>query len=185
MSEIVLQDYSQQWALAFDELKLVYQTALGNLVADVQHVGSTSVVGLVAKPVIDIDIIIPDNACLPQVIIKLSELGYVHSCDLGRTGREAFKLVENAGRWPKHNLYVCLADSLSLRNHLVLRDFLRTNPDSVKQYSVLKKELAIKYAHNIDLYVEGKTAFITDILRRAGFSETALLDITEANKAKL
>ncbi|HLP21851.1 MAG TPA: GrpB family protein [Chitinophagales bacterium] len=185
MSEIIIQDYSPQWPLAFEKLKSAYQIALGLLIADVQHEGSTSVVGLAAKPVIDIDIIIPDNECLPQVVVKLGELGYKHRGDLGIAGREAFTLIANVHQWPKHNLYVCMADSISLKNHLALRDWLRCHPESVREYSELKKQLAIKYAHNIDLYVEGKTAFITDILRRAGFNETALQEITNANKAKL
>lgn len=181
MSEIVIQDYSSQWPLAFQELKLWYLSALGSLITDVQHVGSTSVAGLAAKPVIDMDIIIEDSQLLPQVIVILSQLGYQHRGNLGIAGREAFKLEEDPNRWPKHNLYVCPANNIHLKNHLLFRDFLRNNPDTANRYGALKKELAVKYTGNIELYVEAKTAFIIDILRKSGLDEATLSSITDAN----
>lgn len=187
---IIIEDYNTQWAEWFAELKALYQKQLAGLFIAIEHVGSTSVQGLAAKPVIDIDIIIEDTRHLAQIIEKLEQLGYKHVGDLGITGREAFKrlsdLTPMAGSFrqlPKHNLYVCPANSLSLQNHLQLRDYLRNHPDTAKKYGDLKKQLAIKYAQDMDRYVEGKTEFITNILKLVGFSNNDLENIALQNKA--
>lgn len=81
-------------------------------------------------------------------------------------------------------LYICIADSPSLLNHLHLRNYLLANPSAVQAYSQLKRELAAKYPNDIGSYVEGKTAFITAILKQTGFNEVVLKNIEEQNRAK-
>ena len=185
MSKVVVEKYSTEWPLQFELLKQEYETAIQGIPVDIQHVGSTSVPGMVAKPVIDIDIIIDSADLLPLVIERLSDIGYAHVGDLGIAGREAFKYNQVTGgcNKPKHNLYVCLAGCASLQNHLMLRNYLRANADVANQYSALKTELASRYADDIDLYVEGKTAFIVDILNKCGMATDYLNDIVAANKA--
>lgn len=187
--KIVVEDYSPSWALTFQALKSVYALHLGSLIVDIQHVGSTSVVGLTAKPVIDIDIIIDSPAHLPDIIQKLALLGYDHRGNLGITDREAFKeksdqvpLDGSQRTWLKHHLYVCPADSISLKNHLTLRDFLRNNPEKANEYGELKKRLAAENPYNMDLYIARKTPFITAILKTAGFDDTTLHHIAQENQ---
>ncbi len=187
---VVIEPYNPDWAKTFAGLKSIYQKHLIGLIIEVEHVGSTAVVGLVAKPVIDIDIIIDSRAKLPAVIERLLQLGYNHAGDLGITDREAFKRVSDLSPtdgslriWPKHNLYVCPIESVSLKNHLQLRDFLRANPERAKEYGELKKQLAAKYPNDMDRYVEGKTAFIIEILKTFGFNQSELQNITLQNKA--
>lgn len=188
-TEILIEDYSPAWALIFRELKSIYQLHLGNLVHDIQHIGSTSVYGLAAKPIIDIDIIIKERKNLNPVIEKLALLGYIHQGNLGITDRDAFKrksdktpLDGSLRTWQQHNLYVCPSDSISLKNHLVFRDHLRNNPQKAKEYGELKKRLAFENPNEIDLYVERKTPFIIAILKEAGFDDIALDNITQENK---
>lgn len=185
MSKVIVQEYSAEWPLQFEQLKLEYENALQGIALDIQHVGSTSVPGMAAKPVIDIDIIINSGSLLPLIIERLAVIGYAYVGDLGIAGREAFKYngTLTGKSKPKHNLYVCIAGCVSLQNHLLLRNYLRTNTPAANQYSNLKKELAFKYADNIDLYIEGKTAFIVDILNKCGMATDYLNDITAANKA--
>lgn len=187
--KIVVEDYSPSWALTFQALKSVYALHLGDLNVDIQHVGSTSVEELAAKPVIDIDIIIDSPAHLPDIIQKLALLGYDHRGNLGITDREAFKgktdqvPLDGSGRtWPKHHLYVCPADSISLKNHLALRDFLRNNPAKAKEYGELKKQLAAENPYNMDLYIARKTPFITAILKATGFDDSTLHHIAQENQ---
>lgn len=130
---------------------------------DIQHVGSTSVPGLCAKPIIDIDIIVADRAKLASVATALQDISYRHLGDLGIPGREAFKADDHA---ITHHLYACLADSPALKNHLTLRDHLRSHPTDREAYGALKRELARKFPHDIDSYIAGKTAFIEGILAR-------------------
>jgi GrpB-like predicted nucleotidyltransferase (UPF0157 family) len=190
LHKIFIQEYSPEWPKVFEQLKAVYESHLGNLIIEVQHVGSTSVEGLAAKPVIDIDLIIESNQILPEIIKKLGSLGYEYAGDLGIIDREAFRRnsdnvpVDGTNRlWQKHNLYVCPKEGVSLRNHLALRDHLRNNPEKAKEYGDLKKRLALQNPDNIDLYVEGKTLFIVGILKSAGFGMDELSSITEQNRA--
>ena len=88
---VVVVDYSPEWPLAFEQLKQLYTATLNGLITDIQHVGSTSVPGLAAKPVIDIDVIIESSHQLAPVVDKLAAIGYQHCGNLGIEGREAFK----------------------------------------------------------------------------------------------
>lgn len=187
---ITVVPYTTVWADTFAQLAGIYRAQLGQLITGIEHVGSTSVPGLAAKPIIDIDILIQDAAGLPPVVAVLEQLGYTWRGDLGIPGREAFgrnadtsPLDGNGTLWPAHNLYVCVEGCVSLKNHLQLRNYLRQHPDAARQYGTLKQELAVKYPHDIDSYVEGKTAFITRILAHTGMEEDALKNITAQNKA--
>ncbi|MRG45543.1 GrpB family protein [Chitinophaga sp. SYP-B3965] len=176
---ITIEAYSEQWPLAFRELQAIFNQHLEHLISSIEHVGSTAVPGLAAKPIIDIDIIIKDKSRFEEITAILKTLGYTHEGDRGIPGREAF----SGPLQPKHHLYVCLEDSISLKNHLLLRNYLRSHPEKAREYGELKKQLAEKYPDNIDLYVENKTAFITDILKETGLDADKLQDITTQNKA--
>lgn len=187
--EIIIEDYNPKWAEEFKKLKQVYLTKLEDINVDIQHVGSTSVKGLSAKPIIDIDIIVDNEEELNKVIQFLDELGYIHMGNLGIKGREAFKRRSGkvpykigVDKWYSHNLYVCIRGCISLENHLRFRDYLRKNPDAVIKYGNLKKELSIKYKYDIDSYIEKKTAFITDILNKSGISKQDIDEIKNMNK---
>ncbi|WP_139070830.1 GrpB family protein, partial [Paenibacillus sp. KS1] len=75
---VVIEDYNDAWPVMFNELKDILRDKLGELALTIEHVGSTSVPGLSAKPIIDIDIVIDSMSLLPQVVGMLSELGYFH-----------------------------------------------------------------------------------------------------------
>jgi GrpB-like predicted nucleotidyltransferase (UPF0157 family) len=188
---IIIEDYSPEWAVTFEQLKAIYQSHLNHLIIGIEHVGSTSVVGLAAKPVIDIDIIIDNKETLYTIIRKLKSLGYDHRGNLGISDREAFKCqTEHAPIdgtmkiWPKHHLYVCPLDSVSLKNHLTLRNFLRNNPEKAKAYGELKKKLALENPYDINLYIERKTPFIVEVLKNGDFNETEIENITQENAQK-
>ena len=186
---IIIENYSPQWPVAFEQLKTVYNSRLQPFIEGIEHVGSTAVPGLAAKPILDIDIIIKDKTHFGRIKATLESWGYYYEGERGIPGREAFAKQtgttpeDGSGKnWPAHHLYVCLQDSYSLRNHLSLRDFLRTNPGIAEQYGQLKKQLAEKYRYDIDSYVENKTAFITAILEKTGFDQAVLNNITMQNK---
>mgnify|MGYP002777033281 CR=1 FL=1 len=171
---IQIVDYTPQWAVTFSELKQVLWSKLGNLVRNIEHIGSTSVIGLAAKPIIDLDIIIESNALLPTVISCLQELGYWYEGDKGIKGREAFARKDNdvpddgTGKiWQNHHLYVCPQDSEALARHLTFRDYLRSHPQEALAYGELKRQLAQQFPHDIDAYLEGKSPFIEEIMQQA------------------
>lgn len=171
--EIVVSNYDPQWPQIFTELKEIFKTALGELALRIEHVGSTSVPGLAAKPTIDIDVVIESPDLLPQVAEKLAKLGYIHNGDQGIPGREAFLRPDpsvphtDPGRhWMRHNLYVCAKDARELARHTAFRDYLRQHPEAVQEYSALKRQLAQQFTFDIDGYVDGKSDFIQSIYRR-------------------
>lgn len=186
-TKVIVSDYNPQWVEDFCTLKKIFTGVLKGLETDIQHVGSTSVPGLAAKPVIDIDIIIKNEYSLPSVARRLESIGYIHRGNLGIPQRESFKhltdIVDGA-MLPIHNLYVCIEGSDSLKNHLALRDYLLAHPEKAAEYSNLKKQLMAEFPENIDKYVEGKTPFIVAALKECGFSPEALEAIADVNKAK-
>ena len=188
--EIIVVDYDPEWAEEFKRFKEIYSETISELKFDIQHVGSTSVKGLAAKPIIDIDIIVESDNDKPEIIKKLERLGYKHMGDLGIKGREAFKPNdENAPyntkyeNWMEHHLYLIEKNNVNLINHLKLREYLRKNPNAVKAYGNLKKELATRYKHDIDSYIENKTALITSFLQEMGMTREELGSIFEDNKS--
>ena len=178
---IVVVEYDSSWPLTFANLQAPILEALRDVALAVEHVGSTSVPGLAAKPIIDIDVVLATRTELPVTIGRLASLGYVHRGNLGIEDREAF---ENPPHLPPHHLYVCVQGSAALQNHLSVRDYLRRTPAAVTVYGRLKKDLAEKFPTDIDSYVEGKTDFLLDVLRAAGFSDGVLEDIRAANRKK-
>jgi GrpB-like predicted nucleotidyltransferase (UPF0157 family) len=171
-------DYNPEWPEQFHRLRDRIWPSVRDIAVAVEHVGSTSVPGLAAKPVIDLDIVIASRGGVSEVAMRLTQLGYEHRGNLGVEDREAFTTPKNQ---PAHNLYVCPSDSLALRNHVTLRDHLRGHPTDVAAYSKLKKRLAEQFAHDVDGYVAGKTDFILSILAQYGFPADSLESIRRAN----
>lgn len=180
MREIVVVDYDPAWPETFGALRARIWPHVRDVAQALEHVGSTSVPGLAAKPTIDLTLVARPESDLATLVERLSGLGYVHRGDLGIPGREAFFQPEGL---PPHHLYVCPPGNLGLRNHLAVRDYLRAHPDVSSEYGRLKKKLAEAFPHDIDRYLEGKTPFLLRILRASGFDADQLAEIEEANRA--
>ena len=149
---VVVQSYNKTWADDFVKIRDELKNVLKDLALRIEHVGSTSVEGLSAKPIIDIDVVIQDRSDLPKVISALQKIGYSHEGDQGISGREAFK-YEGKEHLRKHHLYVCALDANELKRHIAFRDYLRSNPDAVAEYSRIKEEGAKLYPWDIDKYI--------------------------------
>jgi GrpB-like predicted nucleotidyltransferase (UPF0157 family) len=158
---VIVAPYDPAWPAAFELLRDLIAPALGELAAGIEHVGSTAVPGLDAKPIVDIDVVIRHADDFGEVARRLTALGYTHIGDLGIVGRDAFRAAPDL---PRHHLYVCAAGSAALQAHLTLRDALRADPRLAAAYAALKRELAERYRDDRDSYAEGKTAFITSVL---------------------
>ena len=127
---VVVEPYNIAWKQDFQNIKAELEDALGDLTLSIEHVRSTSVEGLSAKPIIDIDVVIQNVELLGAVIIALQKIGYTHEGDLGIPGREAFK-YQGKEHLRKHHLYVCAKDSDELSRHIGFRDYLRKHPEAV------------------------------------------------------
>ncbi|HEY1572664.1 MAG TPA: GNAT family N-acetyltransferase [Pseudonocardiaceae bacterium] len=157
-------DYDPTWPAVFEHLRRPIASAVGDLALTVEHVGSTSVPGLAAKPIIDMDVVAREPADVPELIARLAPLGYRHTGDQGIPGREAFQ--EPAGP-PPHHLYVVVAGNAPHNDHVLFRDYLRRHPHAVAGYTARKRELADLLAVDRAAYVDAKADVVTDILRRA------------------
>ena len=164
---VIVLPYDERWKKDFLAIKAELAAALGPLALRIEHVGSTSVPSLSAKPIIDIDVVIQDYSVFEEVVSALGRIGYQHEGDLGIAGREAFK-YDRKEHLRKHHLYVCPEDSPELKRHIAFRDYLRTHPDAVREYSMIKEEGAKKYPNDIDGYIAYKSPFIERIYAEIG-----------------
>jgi GrpB-like predicted nucleotidyltransferase (UPF0157 family) len=158
---VIVVPYDPRWLQTFEDVRARIAPLLGDLAVGIEHVGSTAVPGLDAKPIVDIDVVVRREDDLAEAIRLLETIGYRHLGDLGIAGREAFRAAPGPER---HHLYLCAAGSAPLRAHLTLRDALRNDPELAAAYGALKRKLAERYRDDSDSYVEGKTPFITSVL---------------------
>lgn len=159
---VILTDYDPAWPQLFEAFAARAAAVLAPIPARIEHVGSTSVPGLPAKAIIDLDVVVAVKD-VPGAIDRLGKLGYVPKGDGGLPGREAF-------HWPpgeaRHHLYLCTPDTLAFREHILFRDYLRSHSETAREYGALKRELAARYTGDRATYQAAKAAFIDAILRR-------------------
>jgi GrpB-like predicted nucleotidyltransferase (UPF0157 family) len=153
---MLIQLYTSQWADDFEKIKKTLNQKISNYAIDIQHVGSTAVPNLAAKPIIDIDVIYRENDNFKSIKKALEQLGYYHNGNQGIEGREVFKritkqeheILDNV----KHHLYVCKAGCLELERHILFRDYLRKDELTRKYYHQLKLELAAETGNDKTKY---------------------------------
>lgn len=175
---ITVNPYDETWPARFAEIRDYLLPTLQGKIVTIEHVGSTSVPGLAAKPIIDLDVVIPDQPAFGPVKAALEDLGYSHNGDQGIPGREAFKYAGKPGLAP-HHLYVCVQGSAELRRHLALRDWLSTHPGDRERYAAAKFEAAALFPEHIDAYIDAKSEVIQHIYACCG-----LLPATAEDRAR-
>lgn len=163
---IVVCDYDPRWSERYEALRARVAAALGDLAARIDHVGSTSVPGLAAKPTIDIIVMLRSLDDLSVAIERLAAIGYRHEGDLGISGREAFATPPGYATHD-HHLYVCHPDWPGYAEQVAFRDFLRAHPDVARAYGDLKRALAIAHRNDRRAYTDAKADFVKDVLARA------------------
>lgn len=164
---VIVVAYDPHWPENFDAIRREILTVLGELAVAVHHVGSTSVSGMSAKPIIDLDVEIRSRSDFPAVRDLLHDAGYLHEGDLGIRDREAF-CYEGKSHLQKHHLYVCPSDSRELHRHLTFRNYLRTHPEAVREYSAIKEEAAKQNPYSIEGYMKYKNACIAELYLKCG-----------------
>jgi GrpB-like predicted nucleotidyltransferase (UPF0157 family) len=176
---IIVVEYDPDWPVRFELLRGEYAAAMagaGVPVVAIEHVGSTSVPGLAAKPVIDCDIVVADADVVAASSVLVS-LGFTPQGELGIPLRWAFK---PPARLPATNTYVIVDGCLSLRNHLRLRDVLREDAVLRDEYAAVKRQAGAQAA-DIDEYGQLKSAVIQKILTAAGLTEAERASIAANN----
>jgi GrpB-like predicted nucleotidyltransferase (UPF0157 family) len=173
---ITIVDYDPAWPGVFDGLRHRYEAVLSDVtVVAIEHVGSTSVPGLAAKPVIDVDIIVALEH-LADAIAAMELAGFRSLGELGIPDRWAF---DAPSELPRTNTYVVVDGSLAMRNHLGVRAVLRSDSALRDEYASLKRSIASR-VDDIDTYVEAKSTFLSTVLERAGLTSDERRIIEEA-----
>lgn len=177
---VEVSEYDPAWPYRFEELRGQYASALraaGVPFVSIEHVGSTSVPGLAAKPVLDVDIVV-EAVNVSAASAVLVGLGFEPRGELGIPQRWAFAEPE---RLLGTNTYVVVAGSLALRNHLAVRETLRADLRLRDEYGKIKRRVGATAA-DMDEYVAGKNSILQHILAAAGFSHEELVSIDESNR---
>ena len=168
MTITLVEQYNPEWPKQFVEIKNFLGKGIANLCVRIEHVGSTAIPGMTAKPIIDLVLVI-DKEKSAEIKALLEERGYLHEGDKGIKEREAFKLKDGINQCvlATHHLYVCDRNNEALRNHIAFREFLKTHKEYADKLAALKWELADKYDNDRQLYMDGKAALCDEIMEKA------------------
>jgi GrpB-like predicted nucleotidyltransferase (UPF0157 family) len=157
--------YCPAWpALADAELRRLAE-GLGPVASRLEHVGSTAVPGLVAKPIIDLQLSVEDSASLPAFVEPLERLGYLFAADPASPRLHFFG--RPATRPRTHHLHVCSAGSSDELRHLAVRDYLRAHPGEVARYGELKQRVSARHPGDRVAYMQGKDSYVAELEARA------------------
>jgi len=163
---VIIVDYDPEWPNVYAEERQQILDAVGDIVAAIEHVGSTSVPGLGAKPIIDIMVGVHSLADAEKCIEPLSLIGYEYRPEL-----EAFiperRCFQRGPADAHRHLHMVEIASDFWKRHLLFRDFLRAHPDVAAEYERLKRALAAQFGRDREGYTDAKTSFIEAVVARA------------------
>ena len=164
---VVIVEYQPQWPALYEEEKTRILNVIGHKVISIEHIGSTAVPGLGAKPIIDIMIGVNQLADAEECIEPLITIGYEYRPPekAGIPERRYFTKGHPQAR--TFHIHMVELTSDFWERHLLFRDFLRAHPDVADQYYRLKKKLATEYGNNREGYTDAKTSFIESVVTRA------------------
>lgn len=174
MDEIIIVEYDPGWPALFTQEAVRVWQVLGNeIVVQVEHIGSTAVPGLAAKPVIDLMVWVHSLEKAQHAVPLLEALGYIYWRDNPYSGRLFFVKGMPLYGWQRtHHLYIVQAYN-EFWKHLLFRDYLRLHPDEAKRYEALKRDLAARFREDREAYTNGKSDYIKAVTEKARHEDTA------------
>ncbi|SFG45398.1 GrpB domain, predicted nucleotidyltransferase, UPF0157 family [Halobacillus alkaliphilus] len=164
MRRVQVNLYDERWPFRYEaerkKLLQIYQSE----VIDIFHIGSTSVAGLKAKPVIDIMLIVKDIERVDQCNQQMRTINYEPKGEYGMTGRRFF---QKGGDQRTHHVHVFEQGDKNVTRHLAFRNYLRSHSEVREKYGNLKHRLAMQFPNDLDSYIEGKANFMSEIEKKA------------------
>lgn len=166
--QVKIVDYNPKWPILFEDEKSLILDAIGHIIARVEHIGSTAVSNLGAKPIIDIMVAVNSLKDAEKCIKPLQKLGYeyIPKHEVSIPERRYFR----KGKPPKeqhYHMHMVELKSWFWKKHLLFRNYLRNNPEAAQEYLNLKERLALNYRSGREGYTEAKTSFIESIVAKA------------------
>ncbi|HEY9881698.1 MAG TPA: GrpB family protein [Leptolyngbyaceae cyanobacterium] len=157
---------NKDWRGLFEQESAQIRAALGKNLVAIHHIGSTSIPGIYAKPIIDILVEVQDLARVDAQTETLVVLGYEAMGEYGIPGRRYFRKHSSAGV-RTHHVHTFAVGSPQVQRHLAFRDYLTAHPEDAQRYSTLKQQLAQAHPNDIEAYMDGKDGFIQEMDRKA------------------
>jgi GrpB-like predicted nucleotidyltransferase (UPF0157 family) len=164
-SLIEIVPYNEEWPAAFAAESELVKQALGANCILIHHIGSTSIPGLAAKPIIDMLPVVRDILKIDEVTNAMERIGYIAKGEYSIPSRRYFQKTESH---PAYNVHVYAEGNPIIKKYLGFCDWLRSHPDDLEAYAKLKRDLAAQFPQDMSNYNQGKTAFITEIEKKAG-----------------
>jgi GrpB-like predicted nucleotidyltransferase (UPF0157 family) len=164
---IVVVEYDPEWKQMYDIEASVIKQILGTELVEIYHIGSTSVTGLKAKPIIDIMAVVKDIARVDLLNGEFEKIGYECMGEFGILGR---RYLRKGGDERTHQVHIFgESNKKDIERHLAVRDYLRTHDEAAKKYGELKSRLALLFPDDSDGYSDGKEDFVKQMEREALF----------------
>lgn len=168
---VVIVDYDPRWPAVYEEEKRRILTVAGDKTSGIEHIGSTSIVGLGAKPIVDIMGGANGYSTADEVLPLLRKIGYEHVIRQSGNSEWYYCLSKVSHRQEMRlqnfHLHLIKFRSETWERHLLFRDYLRNHPETVQKYDELKRMLAAKYGVDRESYTKAKTGFIASVVNQA------------------
>lgn len=163
-TQVEIVAYDPGWPRLFEEAEARLRALLGAFVVAVDHIGSTAIPDMSAKPIIDIDVTLASAADIPEASRRLVLVGYEPRGNRYHDDVWAFLLK---GSTPQFRVYLCSPQNRTHERRLAFRDYLRHHPADAEAYAILKMQLAARFADDGDRYTAEKSGFIQQVLQMA------------------
>lgn len=164
MRKVEVIPYDEAWVSMFEEEAHHLHEIFGSEILHIYHIGSTSVKGLKAKPIIDMMPVVKDIHRVNAFNSEMVTVGYEPKGNNGISGRRYF---QKGGDHRTHHVHIYESGNPEIERHLAFRDYLRSHPEAVQQYGHLKEELAQRFPYDIESYIKGKEQLVLEIKRKA------------------
>lgn len=160
---VLLSAHFEEWRQLFQQAYAELALQLKPWALDIQHIGSTSIKGTIAKPIIDIGVLIPNMDVFQECHDELIRLGYIYRGDAGQQGGHVF-VKDSKPDVRIHNLHLIEVSDPQWNNYIRFRDYLNAHPDVAQAYADLKQKLAAQFPNDRGAYTAGKTEFVQQVL---------------------
>ena len=165
--EMILCPYDPQWPERFEQIKEELLMIFGDLALDIQHFGSTAIVGMDAKPIIDVMVIVSDIAKVDDVNPQMEQAGYRPKGENGMPGRRYFQKFHSDGVNHTRHIHCYERDNPAAIDELMFRDYLHIDAEAFEAYRSVKREASARFRHSPVEYTDFKTDCITGIMKKA------------------
>lgn len=164
MRKVEVTEYNKGWSLMYEKEAIKLRKIFDDEIIKVHHIGSTSVKGLKAKPVIDIMPVVRNIGRIDEFNTEMINIGYEPKGEKGLSRRRFF---QKGGDNRTHHVHIFELGNPEIERHLAFRDYLRSHPEAVTEYGNLKEELSQHFPYDIEAYISGKERLVSKIEKKA------------------